>query len=113
MSDFVVQGPESDDRDNSELKTDFTQRKNNLINSVISLVWRYRTRADERIMLTPRVVGLLSTGGPKGWPGYAVAYPKRPTPAHSRACNRPAPSQPQQAEACRRSGKEKKERRGL
>ena len=45
------------------------------------------------------------------WPGYAVAYPKRPTPAHSRACNRPAPSQPQQAEARRRSGKEKKKER--
>ena len=31
------------------------------------------------------------TGGPKGWPGYATAYPKRPTPAHPTS-NRPAPS---------------------
>ena len=48
--------------------------------------------------------------GPKGWPGYAVAYPKRPTPAHSRACNQPAPSQPQQAEARRHSGKKRETR---
>ena len=32
-----------------------------------------------------------ATGGPKGWPGYATAYPKQPTPAHPTS-NRPAPS---------------------
>ena len=51
--------------------------------------------------------------GPKGWPGYAVAYPKRPTPAHSRACNQPALPSPSKRRHADTTEKEKKERRGL
>ena len=64
-------------------------------------------------MLTPRVVGLLSTGGPKGWPGYAVAYPKwptRPTQEHAIGLLLPSPSKRRHADTAE---KKKKERRGL
>ena len=59
------------------------------------------------------MVRVFNTGGPKGWPEYAVAYPKRPTrptQEHAIGLLLPSPSKRRHADAAK---KKKKERCGL